>query len=65
MPEQDRYTSAVHLLGRGLQTIDQQKDPGLWTMCNGLLQLATALQQDMKDLKARLAAIDSDVKSIR
>lgn len=64
-PEPDRYATALHLLGRALQMVDQQKEPGLWTMCNGLVQFATALQQDMKDLKYRIAAIDSDIKSIR
>ena len=66
MPQEpNRYGSALHLLGSALQQMDQKKDPGLWTMCSGLVQFAKALQQDMEELKAKIAAIDSDVKGLR
>lgn len=60
----DYYVSAEHLLGTGLRQIDQTKDEGLWLVCNGLLQLAKAVRQDMEELKKKVADIESDVKAL-
>jgi hypothetical protein len=59
------YASAIHLLERSAEMIDQQKEPGLWTLNKGLLHLAKAIQQDMAEFRRTLGEINSDVKSIR
>jgi hypothetical protein len=61
----DPYVSAIHLMERSLQLMKPDQNPALSTLCNGLLQFAKALRQDLAEMKAKIDAIDSDVKSIR
>ena len=61
----DPYAPAIALLETGLELMKPSQNPALSTLCNGLLQLAKALQQDLAEMKTKLAAIDSDVKSIQ
>jgi hypothetical protein len=61
----NHYAEAVHPLTASLREIDKQKDLGLWTACNGALQLAKALKQDLTDLKKKVADIESTVNSPR
>jgi hypothetical protein len=56
------YAAALHLLGKALGNIDQGKDPELWAVANGCLQLARAIQREMEELTARIDAIEGGAK---
>lgn len=60
------YNQAAKLFRENLQLLGQpQKDPLMWNLCTGLAQLAEAIREDMAATQKKLAAIDSDVKSLR
>ncbi|HEY1721787.1 MAG TPA: hypothetical protein VGG27_11115 [Magnetospirillaceae bacterium] len=45
--------------------IRPQKDPMMWNLCTGLLQLSEAMEKDMKVLRQKVEAIDTVVKNIQ
>lgn len=59
------YQAAIAAFRDNLtQLVRPQKDPMMWNLCTGLLQLSEALEKDMKILRQKVEAINSVVKNI-
>ena len=60
------YATAMHAFktsGNFIKPPDS--NPVLWNLSNGLWHLAEAIQKDMEETKARLAAIEGDISRLK
>lgn len=62
----DFYATAMDCFKKSASHIKPpESDPVAWNLNNGLWHLAKAIQQDMAEVKKRLAAVDSTVTGMR
>jgi hypothetical protein len=62
----EKYGRANELFRENLRALGSaQKDPAAWNLNTGLGLLAQAIQQDMEELRKRLAELSSDVAMLK
>ncbi len=60
------YQAAITAFRDNLtKLVRPEKDPMMWNLCTGLLQLSEAMEKDMKMLRQKVDAIDTVVKNIQ
>ncbi len=60
------YQAAIAAFRENLtKLIRPEKDPMMWNLCTGLVQLSEALEKDMKVLRQKVETIDTVVKNIQ
>lgn len=60
-----RLAATIHMLGQTLQSVDPQKEPGLWNLHKVVWQLAREVDQDIADMERRIWALENTAAGSR
>ncbi len=60
------WNLANKLFRDSLKLIDQpERDPQMWNLHSGLLNLSEAIQKDLEDLRQKIERLGQDLQSLR